>query len=360
MMLDAPAIWLRDNCSCAECRHPGNGQKLFNIGDLAEGISVEEVREDDGKVHVRFAPDGHAAVFDGDWLRTWRLSEGQAPQDPRTEDAKRLWDATDMGPLPEADWAAYQNEPAVKAAALDAVVRLGFVVLRGVETVERRVLDVAESFGFVRDTNYGELFDVRIEANPVNLAFTGLPITPHTDNPYRDPVPTLQILHCLRNAAQGGDSGFVDGFGAAVVLRAENPEAFDALSRTEVTYKFASADAELSATRPMIGLDPYGRVREIRFNNRSMQPVRLRPADFERFYDAYRAFAEVLNRPDRQVVMRMQPGDCVIFDNTRLLHARTGFEGDPVEGAGGERHLQGCYADLDGLESTLAVLRRAK
>ncbi|MCU1697217.1 MAG: hypothetical protein JWR34_3280 [Mycobacterium sp.] len=354
-MLDAPAIWLRDNCSCADCRHPGNGQKLFNIGDIAEGIRVDDVREDDGKVHVRFAPDGHAAVFDGEWLRTWSLAEGQAPPDLRTEDAKRMWDATDVGPLPDADWVAYQNDPAVKAAALDAVVRLGFVVLRGVETAERRVLDVAESFGFIRDTNYGELFDVRIEPNPVNLAFTGLPIAPHTDNPYRDPVPTLQILHCLRNATQGGDSGFVDGFKAAALLREKNPEAFDVLSRIEVTFEFSSADAELSATRPMIGLDPYGRVREIRFNNRSMQPVRLRAADSERFYTAYRAFAEVINRPQLQIVFRMRPGDCVIFDNIRLLHARTGFEGEA-----GERHLQGCYADLDGLESTLAVLRRAR
>jgi gamma-butyrobetaine dioxygenase len=42
-----------------------------------------------------------------------------------------------------------------------------------------------------------------------------------------------------------------------------------------------------------------------------------------------------------------------VFDNTRVLHARTGFT------AGGERHLQGCYADLDGAASNLAVLRRA-
>jgi hypothetical protein len=31
----------------------------------------------------------------------------------------------------------------------------------------------------------------------------------------RDPVPTVQLLHCLHNAADGGDSGFVDGFHAA-------------------------------------------------------------------------------------------------------------------------------------------------
>jgi gamma-butyrobetaine dioxygenase len=42
----------------------------------------------------------------------------------------------------------------------------------------------------------------------------------------------------------------------------------------------------------------------------------------------------------------------VVFDNTRVMHSRTGFA------ASGERHLQGCYADLDGAESTVAVLAR--
>jgi len=51
--------------------------------------------------------------------------------------------------------------------------------------------------------------------------------------------------------------------------------------------------------------------------------------------------------------LRLAPGDCLIFDNTRILHARTAFAPAPPG-----RHLQGCYADLDGLASTLAVLRR--
>ncbi|MEZ5593155.1 MAG: hypothetical protein R3F53_21585 [Gammaproteobacteria bacterium] len=32
-------------------------------------------------------------------------------------------------------------------------------------------------------------------------------------NPYRDPTPGLQLLHCLANDAEGGDSVVVDGFG---------------------------------------------------------------------------------------------------------------------------------------------------
>jgi gamma-butyrobetaine dioxygenase len=45
-------------------------------------------------------------------------------------------------------------------------------------------------------------------------------ILPHTDNPYRDPVPTVQLLHCLRTSEDGGDTGLVDGFAAAAALRA--------------------------------------------------------------------------------------------------------------------------------------------
>ncbi len=174
----------------------------------------------------------------------------------------------------------------------------------------------------MRDTNYGDLFDVRVGDQPGEPRVHG----PADHTAPRQPVPrpgtdaAAAALPAQRGSGWG-TSGFVDGFSAAAVLRDENPEAFDVLSRTEVTYRFSSPDAELSATRPMIGLDPYGGVREIRFNNRSMQPMRLRPADSERFYDAYRAFAEVLNRPEQQTVMRMQPGDCVIFDNTRILHA---------------------------------------
>ena len=41
----------------------------------------------------------------------------------------------------------------------------------------------------------------------------------------------------------------------------------------------------------------------------------------------------------------------MIVDNRRVLHGRKAFT------SAGGRHLQGCYADRDGLLSTLAVLR---
>jgi gamma-butyrobetaine dioxygenase len=199
---------------------------------------------------------------------------------------------------------------------------------------------------------------VRVTATPSNLAFTGLPIAPHTDNPYRDPVPTVQLLHCLASAVEGGDSALVDGFMAAARLRAEDPSAFGILTQTPVTFAYSDATAELRATRPMIGIDPLGRIREVRFNHRSMQPVRLgqggSPERTTAFYAAYRAFAEMIFQADLALTFRLSPGDCLVFDNTRVLHARTGFD------AVGQRHLQGCYADLDGVASAIAMLQRTR
>ena len=308
---------------------------------------------------MTFGPDGHQGRFGGSWL----ARAGQPGPAPRTEDAKRLWAAADFpaGPL-EGRWPRYLADDGYRASCLSAVLTDGFVLLREVPATPGSVLAVARSMGFVRETNYGRLFDVRAIVDPDNLAYSALAIAPHTDNPYRDPVPTVQLLHCLASAAEGGDSGLVDGFAAAATLRAEEPGAFDLLTSTPVTFGYADATAELTATAPMIGLDARGRVTGVRFNNRSLRPLALAeltgsgPGDggtsTDAFYQAYRAFAAVLARPELMLTFRLAPGDCVVFDNTRILHARTAFT------AAGHRHLQGCYVDLDGIESTVAVLRR--
>ena len=237
------------------------------------------------------------------------------------------------------------------------MLRRGFVLLHDVPAEPGMVLEVAASFGFVRETNYGRLFDVRVEPEPGNLAFTNRAILPHTDNPYRDPAPTVQLLHCLRTAekAGGGDTGLVDGFAAAAALRAIDAESFDTLARTPVPFGYIDKETELRASLPLIQLSPRGRVRGVRFNNRSARPLRLPYAEVTAFYAAYRRWAELLARPERQLNLRLAPGDCLVFDNTRVLHARTAF--GMTAGSPG-RHLQGCYADLDGLASTLAVLKR--
>ncbi|MGH3253491.1 MAG: 2-trimethylaminoethylphosphonate dioxygenase [Trebonia sp.] len=348
-----PALWLRDNCPCRRCADPRSGQKLLSITDLPAEVAIAAVEAGDERIEVLFAPDGHQSVFTRAWLAAHRPGRGPAP-DARAEDAKLLWQGADQSDPPQGSWPRFQQDDAHREWCLEALLRKGFVLLQRVPTADRAVLEVAAGFGYVRRTNYGTLFEVRVQQEAANLAFTSLPIRPHTDNPYRDPVPTIQLLHCLRNAAGGGDSGLVDGFHAAALLRSTAPEQFELLARIPVVFRYADAEADLTATRPLIGLDPVGRIREVRFNNRSMQPLGLPADEADAYYRAYRRFAELLYRPEAQFALRLEPGDCLVFDNTRVLHSRTGFT------AGGERHLQGCYADLDGAASNLAVLRRGR
>jgi hypothetical protein len=78
-----------------------------------------------------------------------------------------------------------------------------------------------------------------------------------------------------------------------------------------------------------------------------LRPLAGREDELAAFYAAYRAFDALLNRPGAMVTGKLAPGDCLIFDNTRVLHARTAF----AEATGSwDRHLQGCYADLDSVQ----------
>jgi gamma-butyrobetaine dioxygenase len=122
MILTGSAVWLRHNCPCPDCRDPAPPEP-----------------------------------------------------DPRTEDAKRLWRAADLdGRLPAAGWDAYRSDDAVRIGCLEAVLRYGFVLLRGVPAAPGTVESVAATFGYVRETNYGRVFDVRVEHAPANAAPAGL------------------------------------------------------------------------------------------------------------------------------------------------------------------------------------------
>ena len=67
-MLRFPAVWLRDNCPCAECLDPGCGQKLTDVTELPDALAVSGTEVAGTSVVVTFAPDGHRSVFPREWL----------------------------------------------------------------------------------------------------------------------------------------------------------------------------------------------------------------------------------------------------------------------------------------------------
>ena len=339
-------IWLRDNAP--NNRH-SNGQKLIEtaqipLDSMARTITVDET------VRIEWADDGSVSEFEPMWLR-------QHAYEPAEVAARRvrpmLWQAANMASsLPTYDYPQLVDDKNALIGMLSAVRDYGFAIIRHVPTASESLFKVIDLFGYVRETNYGTYFDVKVTPNPTNLAFTGLTLSGHTDNPYRDPVPTLQLLHFLHNNVNGGDSTLVDGFAVAEALREADPAAFELLSRSPVSFRFRSPNADLQYESTIIETNVWGEVSGIRFNNRSMQPFYLRPEQTQTFYAAYQTFAHMLESEQYKVTFKLGSGDAMLFDNQRILHGRIGYE------SGGQRHLQGCYADKDSLLSKLGVLSR--
>ena len=199
--------WARDACRCGDCRDLRNDQHLIDVSTL-DGWTVVRADRTDNDLTVTL----HHRSGERHICRIPIAEPGDVAVVPwTTAFAKQLrsdsvnWTGDDHGPF------------------VEQLARQGIALLHNCGTEPGTVLKVADTFGFVRETNYGTLFDVVAEPEPVNLAYTPLGLPAHTDNPYRDPCPTVQLLHCLAAASGGGASRFVDGFTAAACLQAENP-----------------------------------------------------------------------------------------------------------------------------------------
>jgi gamma-butyrobetaine dioxygenase len=347
------AIWLRDNAWDDRTRSTGNGQRLITLGDIPADTVVSEARIEGGQLHLTFQPEGRTIAFDCAWLGENAYDRKSPPRRSGwTGPGIETWDAALGANIPLANFPEVACDSGALARWLAGVRRYGFGKLAGGPVKPEALLEVAALFGYVRETNYGRYFEVRTEVNPTNLAYTGLGLQAHTDNPYRDPVPTLQILYCLENSAKGGENMVVDGFRAAERLREENARGFDLLTRYCARFEYAgSSDVRLRSRRPMIELAPDGELTCVRFNNRSAAAITDVPfEDMADYYAAYRRLGEIIDDPSMEVTFKLSPGESFIVDNTRVLHARKGYSG------AGSRWLQGCYADKDGLLSTLAAI----
>jgi gamma-butyrobetaine dioxygenase len=342
------AIWLWDNAPAH--RDDSNGQRLIDVTDLPNDpvIAWAEVRGRHLAVH--WTDTDSTSHYELTWLRENCYCGLDALQ-PASQPV--LWRAADSAILTRIDAGDIWRSERVRHTWLMAVALQGIAFLRGAPRREGLVLELARLIGFVRETNYGRIFDVRASAQPNNLAYSDIALRLHTDNPYRDPVPGLQMLHCLTPSEAGGASLFADGFAVAESLRSDDPDAFSILANTPITFSFRDTSAELSAQQPLIRLDLQGRVEAIHYNSRSIAPLRLRSAETVRFYSAYRAFSRRLHSSEFLFETRLNAGDIVLFNNRRVLHGRTAFDT-----TGAARHLQGCYLDTDGMFSTIAMLER--
>ena len=231
--------------------------------------------------------------------------------------------------------------------------KYGFVIFENVPTQDNFIVNFANSIGSIRRTNFGEFFNVKSKPNPNDLAYTSLPLAPHTDNPYRKPVPCIQLLHCIENEVDGGLSTLVDGLAVTDELKKENPSFFQILTEIKVRFQFVDDNVVLEDWAEMIQLDENKRLKQVRFSPRLDFVPLMDKEKLELYYAARNKISEMYNSEKFRIEFKLKPGDLLMMDNYRLLHGRTEYNANE-----GNRFLQGCYIDYDSTEGKLKYLKR--
>jgi alpha-ketoglutarate-dependent taurine dioxygenase len=367
--------FLRDSCACLQCRDPHSKQKLFQTSDIPSDLTgsyKHVVDADKGPmIELQWASDvpgygpDHRTRHSIDWLRRALTTEVDLRGGVRYDD-RVLWDRNKI--TEHNKWLDYNDYMADDRVLFDALTHLnqyGLLFLRNVPDSETSVVDLASRIGALKDTFYGRTWDVRSKAKAENIAYTPQFLGLHMDLLYTSNPPHLQLLHSLRARTPGGASFFSDAFHAARQLQRLSPAHFRTLTSFPVTYHYHHPTHHYHYTRPVIDLHPsqhysdpsHVALRRVNWSPPFQGPFEVRTGSggaesLRAFIAASNAYEKLLSSEGNLFEYRLNEGECVIFDNRRVLHARRAFDATK-----GERWLKGAYVDDDVFFSRLRVLQ---
>lgn len=321
-------FWLRHWCDC--CRHPTTGERTLcasrvpldlrplSVQASADGEAVEVVWPD--------AEGPHASRYPLAWLREHAYAPDREEVPPPAADVARI----EVAP-----------GPGLARRCLDVVAARGACLVRGFGADTEALIDAFAGVGLrVIGTHFGRIEDLRTDnttnQNTDQLGYTDAPVDLHTDQPFLERPPRYQALHCMRPAERGGESYLCDALQAARHLRSVDAPAWERLVATPVVFDRRQREFQRRLVSPLVETrdgEPF-RVRSSYF---TLAPHQLPFAEMEAFYRACQRFTAITLDPAHQLRFGLGAGDFLLYDNWRMLHARTGFSG--------ARWVRGVYFD---------------
>uniref|UniRef100_A0A914EK71 Trimethyllysine dioxygenase, mitochondrial n=1 Tax=Acrobeloides nanus TaxID=290746 RepID=A0A914EK71_9BILA len=358
--LDIPLVWLRDHCRSRRYYDWETNLRKLRMPHIFEKSKLTSFNFDEEKqnLHIQWE-DGHESDFKIKDILDWSIAKDSHVV-PYT-----LWDRETLKEIPKL---SSKNFNFTEFAQL--FIRFGLVMVTDVDsTDEVATKTICEKIANIHSTFWGEFFVVSADEDDQqkkmemqvakdDTAYKNVELGLHTDGMYFDQCPGIQVFHCLRQAPIGGESILVDGFSVAEKFKKSYPEYFKILQTTPIEHRYFegydiedkiidSAPLKLYArcVEPIINCDGDKFV-QIRYKPYNRAPFRNLKIGEEnttietiKFYEALEKFAELMDAPENELKFLLEPGTVLFFDNFRLLHARTEFQGS--------RKLLACYLSRD-------------
>lgn len=348
-------IWLREGCRCPRCVDPVTKQRNFNMAQIPRNIRPQELRWDGKELQILWKNDiegydNHTTTYTREYL-----NNPVADKIPHTGPSRNrfTWNGEMMDMRQH--WVSfddYMNNDVEFALAMRQLSRLGLIFVKDIPDSREMVEKLATRMGPLRNTFYGPTWDVRSVAEAKNVAYTDKFLEFHMDLLYMNEPPGFQLLHCLQNSCEGGESLFADTFHVVRMMDRFEPEMVKTLSEMHLNYEYVYDNAIYSHTWPVVQNSPlvddlqhvnysppfqahtgYGKWRKLK--RETNDPV-----------GALRFFADQLKLPKNVFELKLEPGQCAIFENRRVVHSRRQFNVKE-----GQRWLAGAYVDDDAVRS---------
>ncbi|PHH83782.1 hypothetical protein CDD82_2654 [Ophiocordyceps australis] len=344
------ADWLRDGCACHLCINGDTQQRRLKLNEVPLNPRIASFQVTGTGFEVKWN-DGHESSFSWEWISAVNNSQIQFNH------RQRLWTGQMARDAPQVlfqDVMTPGRETGM-AKLLDTIRVWGFCFVNKTPVTPQATEQLLENIGPIRNTHYGAFYDFQPDLAKADTAYTNLALPLHTDTTYFTEPAGLQAFHILShtptqqpcqqlmddeteqmpsndaketNGDLGGSSVLADGFMAAQQLQLEAPQEFDILTRVSVPWHCSgNEDVAIAPDRPHPVIQLHqGACNKIRWNN-SDRGYLAPGKTTAQWYKAARKWEAILERRSSQFWVQLEPGRVLIFDNWRVLHGRSAFEG---------------------------------
>lgn len=327
--------WLRDNCPSSF--DPETRERVFDIFHLTDPPRPASAWIEGDALVVDWQGEAHRSHYPFVMLRAYG-SGGPRP-DP-ADLPRRPWYGDHYPALTRVSHPRLLEDVAERRRWIEALLVEGVAIVTDMPDTDEALTRTAELIGTVRPTFFGAYFDVRVHLQPTNLAYTSKALELHTDVPSEEHAPGIQFLHCRANSVEGGRNLFADGTAVANDFRALDPEGFRLLADREIPF-FKEHDAiDMRARQRVIELDRHGEVSGLTISQHMADMFDMPQRDLDAYYPAFVRFGRMLQDPKYLMQFTLRAGECITFDNHRIVHGRAAYSA-----TSGERYLRGTYTD---------------
>ncbi len=339
--------WLRD--ACPSTIDPMTRERVFDVSSLPSSPYPNSAYIDADALVIDWRDEQHLTRLALSMLDAVHANNGRMP-DPAAL-PRRPWRSDGYPQFARVSQEQIDSSDDARQRFARAIIEDGVAIVTDMENSDEGLTRLAQSLGPITPTVDGHYFDVRLTINPTNLAYTANALELHTDLPNEEAAPGVQFLHCRANSVAGGYSLFVDGMAVAETLRNERPDDFLLLCSHDIPFFRRHDGWDYRSHQRVIELDAAGNVSGLTISQHLLDYLDLPQDLLNTYYPAFCRFLSMLREERFVARFRLAAGECIVFDNHRVVHGREAFVADE-----GERHLRGCYVDRGALRSTYRTL----